>query len=176
MILLLESSHSKTCSMLDTEWQGKFCKQERILWLPAGKLLKMQSHRPVFMAGNSQFLPLIVLFYSSSESTYRLNNFCKPQSTINGLKSGKVFKAKTLLWRCNFQAVRKEKGKCKAEISSDTFSWAKASSSGIYPELKAFLWDSLSQECRYKQTVARTKGGNTHLISKKLISLKCATK
>lgn len=74
------------------------------------------------------------------------------------------------------QAAREEKGKCKAEISSDTFSWAKASSSGIYPELKAVLWDSLSQECRYKQTVAGTKEGNTHFISKKLIGLKCATK
>lgn len=26
--------------MLDTEWQGKFCKQDRTAWLPAGKLLK----------------------------------------------------------------------------------------------------------------------------------------
>lgn len=62
MILLVETSHSKTCSMLDIERQGKFCKQERIVWLPAGKLVKMQSHRPVYMVGKPQLPPLAVLF------------------------------------------------------------------------------------------------------------------
>jgi len=76
-------------------------------------------------------------------------------------------------------ASRQQAGKrenARLESPPGTLSSFKASSSVILPELKAVPCDSLSQERRYKQTGAGTKGVNTHFISKKLIGLKCATK
>lgn len=71
MTLLLERSHSKTCSMLDTAWQGKFCKQERIPWSPGGKLLNMQSQ------GHSSWL--------ESPSSHHLQFYSSPpQRALTG--------------------------------------------------------------------------------------------
>lgn len=118
----------------------RYVSRKGMTWLPAGKLLNMQSHRPVFMAGNLLH-SLHLQFYSEPAQRVTIRGWiipAQPLSTTNSFRNeGGI--PKSLFCREQLPGSKREREKMQGWNHPQTHSaHSKLPAAGFTRSLKQF--------------------------------------